>query len=242
VQVDGQSQQPVDGQPVAWHSRPEYDIAAAEHSGYPELWHRRTVFHPRGGYFLVLDELDNSSDRSRTAEWLLHVDGRRESGTRGRFVFRRDAERGLSVVPARGIGVRGSRIAEGPCALYVPGPRICAPQQDGPADYFMVPYVGLSRALAAGDSAPFCVALVPFVGGEPGASVELLQTPEAYFAEVTVGDTRDRIVVRRRGQPEGMARGLGLATDGTYAYVREVGGEVRVLDYVDGTTLSLGAW
>jgi len=232
VLLDDQSQSPTDGELVAFHTRPEFDIAAAEHSGYPDLCHRRTVLHPRGRYFLVIDELQNASQSPRQAEWVLHVDGLRESGTRGRYVFRHDG-RGLCVMPALGAGMRGSRIAQGPCAVYSPN--------GTPSEARMIPYIALAKTVPAAQTAALCVAIIPFADEEPQLSVELSETPTALFAQVSCDDTRDRFVVRRRGAPEGIHRGLGLATDGAYAFVSEVGREVRVLDYVEGSTLSLRA-
>ncbi len=232
VLLDDQSQSPTDGEPVAFHTRPEFDIAAAEHSGYAACCHRRTVFHPRGRYFLIIDELQNASESARQAEWVLHVDGLRESGTRGRYVFRRDGQ-GLCVMPGLGAGMRGSRIAQGPCALHSP---------DGvSSEARMIPYIALAKAVPPTQTAILCVAIIPFTGDEPELSVELSETPTAVFAQVSYDDTRDRFVVRRRGAPEGIHRGLGLATDGAYAFDSEVGREERVLDYVDGSTLSLRA-
>jgi hypothetical protein len=245
VLADDTSQQPVDGRLVAWHSSPPYDLLAAEHDGYAGLPHRRTIFHPRGGYFLVLDELRNDAASERPLEWLLHVNGRRESGTAGRFVFWREGGFGLTVIFGKGMGVKGARISEGPCAgsdgdsaCYLP-PDGSATLKPGDPGWAMIPFIGLKQTLAPQSSGAYAVLLWPFRGKEPAVSYEVTQTPEAFLAEVRLGQMRDRILIRRRGAPAGMARGLGLATDGQYAFVREEGDKVTVMEYEGGSSLSL---
>lgn len=245
VLADDTSQQPADGRLVAWHSRPPYDLLAAEHDGYEQLAHRRTIFHPRGGYFLVFDELGNDAPRERPLEWLLHVNGRRESGTSGRFVFWREGGFGLTVLFAKGMGVKGARISEGPCAgcdgdaaCYLP-PDGGASLKPGDPGWAMIPFVGLKQTAAPRSEAAYAVLLWPFRGKEPQMVFEVAQTSEAFVAQVRLDQTRDRILVRRRGAPAGMVRGLGLATDGQYAFVREEGDKVTVMEYEGGSSLSL---
>lgn len=245
VLADDTSQQAVDGRLVAWYSRPQYDLLAAEHDGYQQLPHRRTIFHPRGGYFLVVDELDNGASRERPLEWLLHVNGRRESGTAGRFVFWREGGFGLTVLFAKGMGVKGARISEGPCA-GCDGNCACYLPEDGgatlkPGDpgWAIIPFIGLKQTVAPRSAAAYVVLLWPFKGKEPPLALEVAQTPDAFVAEVRAGQTRDRILVRRRGAQAKMARGLGLATDGQYAFVREEADKVTVMEYEGGSSLSL---
>lgn len=245
VLVDRQSQGPVDGKLVAFHSRPRYDVVAAESEAYPDLTHRRTVFHPRGGYVLILDELLNRATRERPAEWLLHVSGRRESGTAGRFVFWREGGFGLSAVFARGLGLRGATIDEGLCGGYDGVSPAFDPLPEGPAlkpgdpGWETIPYIGLRKVIAPGATGAYCVLLQPFKGTEPEVTVEATQTPQAYLVEVHSGNQRDRIVVRRRDAAGGMARGMDLATDAGYAFVREHDDQVVVLEYEDGSSLSI---
>ena len=245
VLIDEQSQRPVDGELVAWHTQREFDIAAAEHTGYPDAIHRRTVFHPRGGYFLVLDEVENLSSEERRMECLFHVHGRRESGTAGRVVFWREGGYGLSLLPAKGLGVRGVRIGEGLCIgcdgvsasiLAKPGG---GPWKPGDPGWAYIPYIGFKMHLPPKGTRTCCVALVPFRNTEPTSSVQLLDGRLAHVVEIRIGDIRDRIFIRRRGAPEGMARGMGLCFDGKYAFVREEAGKTTVMEWVEGTSLSI---
>lgn len=238
VLIDDRSQRPADGELVAWHTHPAFDIAAAEHTAYPDAVHRRTVFRPRGGYFLVLDEVVNKSAEERPMEALYHVDGRRQSGTTGRVVFRREGGFGLCILPAPHRALRGVSIAEGLAARWEEEPEGEAWIPGGPG-WPLIPYIGLKMLLPPHKTRTSCVALIPFRDPEPQAAIEHAEGELTHVVALTIGDTRDRIVIRRRGAGEGQERLLGVATDARYAFVREEHGKITTLEYVAGTSLSV---
>ena len=238
VLIDDRSQRPVDGTLVTWHTHPAFEIAAAEHTAYPDAVHRRTVFHPRGEYFLILDEIENQSPAERPMEALYHVDGRRQSGTTGRVVFRREGGFGLCILPAPHRALRGVSIADGLAARWEGEPEGEAWTPGGPG-WPLIPYIGLKMLLPPHGNRTYCVALIPFQGAEPQVAIEHAEGSRTHVVALTIGDTRDRIVLRRRGAPEGQERLLGLATDARYAFVREEAGKITTLEYVAGTSLSV---
>lgn len=244
ILVDQKSQAPTDGKLVMWHQHPDFVLAAAEHDGYEGIRHRRTVFHPTGGYFLIFDELLDSTNAPHDLRWLLHVNGTRESGTIGRVLFWREGGYGLVVLPPKQRGLRGVSMGEGPC-LGCDGLSASAPfDMDAPdagpgaAGWGMIPYIGLNKDLPAGKGQTFCAALIPFKGREPEATLEVTDGRLAYCVEVVMGDRRDLVLIRRAEAPPGMmARDLPLATNARYAYVREVKGKAQVMEWVDGDSL-----
>lgn len=244
VQVDGGSQEPTTGAAVAWFSVPACDVLAAEQAGYPELIQRRTVFHPRRGYTLICDEVVNLSGRERALTWLGHVNGRRESGTTGRFVFWREGRQGLSVVVPTEAGLRGVDLREGPCTgapgfAVAPLPDGTMPWVPGGDGWGNIPCIALHKTLKANDRTTYWVLLAPFKGPEPAISFRTVETTEVLAAEVRLGALRDRLVMRRRDAGRGVVRALGLATDGQYGFVRETNGDVTALEVLGGDSLSI---
>lgn len=244
VEVDGQSQQPTTGAATAWFSVPSCDVLAAEQAGYPELVQRRTVLHARRGYTLICDEVVNLSGRERTLSWLAHVNGRRESGTTGRFVFWREGKQGLSVVLPADAGLRGVDLGEGPCTgapgvAVAPLPDGTVPWVPGGDGWGNIPSIALHKVLRANDRTTYWVLLWPFRGAEPAVSLRTTETAGVLAAEIRQGDLRDRVVIRRRDAAAGMMRALGLVTDGQYGYVRELAGEVTALEVLGGDSLSI---
>jgi len=247
VLVDGRSQRPTSGKLVAWNSEPTLDMVAAEHDGYEDLIHRRTIIHPRGGYFLLFDELVNTADQTRDLRALLHIHGARESGTMGRVVFWREGEQGLVALPAKGRGLRGIETHDGLC-LGCDGSSASMPPNPedpdlspGDPGWEFIPYIGLKKVLPARGTQTYCVALIPFQGQEPVASLEVVDGQRSYVVELKMGDIHDRILVRRRDAGPGRAGGLGLATtDGGYVFVREENGKTTVME-TDGGDMSIDA-
>ncbi len=245
VLVDQESQDPADGQLVVWHTGPRYDLVAAEHTGNPEMLHRRTVFHPRGGYFLVFDELANAAQRSRDLEWLLHVYGRRESGTIGRMLFWREGGFGLSVVPAAGRGLRGAVVGDGLCSGCDDSTAVLPPGGDysgllpGQPGWAMIPFIGFKAQCPPQDTGALCVALIPFKDVEPETTLNVTDSDLAYGIELRSGATRDRLLIRRREAGPGSARCLGLVTDGKCAFVRQEGGQITMLEVAEGESLTV---
>ena len=244
VLVDQSSQRPVDGKLALWDTRPEFDIAAAQHDGYPGILHRRTVFHPRSGYFLIFDELENRTARAHDLRWLAHVHGRRESGTMRRILFWREGGFGLKVLPARQRGLRGVAIDRGLCtgcdgvSASVPTP-LGAALAPGDPGWGYIPYIGLKKTLAPRATQTYGVLLMPFYNQEPEATIAVSGEELAYGVQVTMGSVSDKLLIRKMSSSAGMAQALDVKTpDGTYAFVREQPGKLTYFA-TDGDTLSL---
>ena len=244
VMIDESSQSASDGKLTAWQTHPAFDLVAAEQEGYPDAIHRRTVFHPRDGYFLVFDEIANCGDIRRELQWLAHVNGTRESGTVGRIVLWRENRQGLALVPPREGGLRGVKIDQGLCtgcdgilANIQPGAD-SGSWTPGSPGWGYIPSIGLRKSVAPRSVQTFCVALVPFVGKEPEVTVESFEGKLAYGVRVISGDTVDLLVIRKRGvEPGTMSRDLPVATNARYAFVRERAGKTTVMEWVDGDSL-----
>ncbi|MDE2889555.1 MAG: heparinase II/III-family protein [Gemmatimonadota bacterium] len=174
VLANNTSQNECTGQLIFWHTDDDVDMVCAYHNeGYEGLVHRRTIVHPRRGYFLIHDELRAEAD-GFDLDWLLHVYGEVESQAAGSVCFRSDSgsqrllwcsgEIGTTPLPTHRGLCGGFRKQEWTGSGY--------PPKGGPG-WVYIPYFRLpGRIERGGGRAGFFSVLYPFTEDVPDVAVE----------------------------------------------------------------------
>ena len=168
------SQKECTGKLVFWHTDNDMDMVCAyQCEGYPGLVHRRTIVHPRGGYFLIHDALVAESE-GFDLDWLLHVYGEVESQAAGMVCFRNGNGNQRLLWLSEDIGSVPLPIHQGLCGGF----RKQAwtgqgyPPRGAPG-WIYIPYFRLPKRIASGGGrAEFYSVLYPFTGDVPDVVVE----------------------------------------------------------------------
>ncbi len=158
------------------------------------LHHRRTCYHPRGGYFLFHDTLIATDGQAHALDWLGHVYGKLEGQRPGSLCFKH-GERGL-LIASPDIGQTPIRIEQGLCGGLErdkwKGKGY--PPKGGPG-WIYIPYFRLQKRLTANAAeAHFWVLVLPFRGRRPDVSLDLLpaapspspQRPGAHRVQIRI--------------------------------------------------------
>ena len=179
----------LDGRRIGECGLPDRKYGLQEPVMYETVSHRRSIFHPRGEYFLLHDTLAAEDGREHQLEWLLHVYGEPAGQAPGRIVFRH-GEQGLVVASphiAEG-GVEMERGLVGGLERHrwrgegYPG--------KGDPGWLYIPYFRLKQALTETQTeAHFWAAILPFEGdGPPRLAVEPLPLEGAAAAVRVITD------------------------------------------------------
>ncbi len=188
VLVNDRSQNECTGQLVFWHTDGDIDIVSANHSeGYEGVVHRRTIVHPRRGYFLIHDVLDTEGD-GFDLDWLLHVNGEVESQASGRVCFRNGNGNQRLLWLSEDIGSAPLPVHRGLCGGF----RKRAwkgrgyPPKGGPG-WVYIPYFRLPKRIEPGGGRAeyFCV-LYPFAGDVPDVVVDRVDDEQGRASGISI--------------------------------------------------------
>ncbi len=174
VLANNESQKACTGELVYWRTDDDIDMVCAKHrEGYEGLVHRRTIVHPRGGYFLIHDALDAEIDEFNL-DWLLHVYGEVESQAAGRVCFQNGNGNQRLLWLSDDIGSAPLPVHRGLCGGF----RKQAwtgqgyPPKGGPG-WIYIPYFRLPKRIASGGGrAEFFSVLYPFIADAPDVVIE----------------------------------------------------------------------
>ncbi len=242
VLVDGKSQEAVTGTLRRWETGEDFDLVSASHDGYPGIIHTRTIFHPRGEYFLVHDHLRARDGEPHRYRWLLHVNGRLGAHDRESIAFTRNG-RGLLVLPADPESIDSLTVEQGLC-IDTTGKRTTPARSDGrwtPGDpgWAYIPYIGLSKTTGAAET-DYLVVLFPHRDGAKPPAVEVAKLLGGVGTGVRIrhGGLEDVYGERRPGADRTAELPLGgFRTDGDFFFARIERGNVTRAVVVGGTRL-----
>lgn len=174
VLANNGSQNECTGQLVFWHTDDDVDMVCAYHDeGYEGLVHRRTIVHPRHGYFLIHDELRADADGFHL-DWLLHVYGEVESQAAGRVCFRSDSGNQRLLWCSGDIGSTPLSVHRGLCGGFRKQEWTGRgyPPKGGPG-WVYIPYFRLPGSIEPGGGrAEFFSVLYPFTGDVPDVALK----------------------------------------------------------------------
>jgi hypothetical protein len=194
VMVNGESQRECTGKLLLWKTDEEMDVCSAQHTeGYPGILHRRTIVHPRNGYFVIHDTLCTDRETPSNLDWLLHVYGETGSQGKGRLLFAKGDRRLL--VLSEEIRENGVKIEQGLCGgLERSKWRGSGYPPKGAGGWIYIPYLRLPKSLGLADrTAEYFVVLYPFAGEEPNAVTQGFRDARgrASGLRIAVGATED---------------------------------------------------
>lgn len=174
VLANNTSQNECTGRLVFWHTDDDVDMVCAYHDeGYEGLVHRRTIVHPRRGYFLIHDELHAEAD-GFDLDWLLHVYGDVESQAAGSVCFRYGCGNQGLLWCSADIGSTPLPVHRGLCGGFrkQDWKGRGYPPKGGPG-WVYIPYFRLpGRIEPGGGRAGFFSVLYPFTEDVPDVAVE----------------------------------------------------------------------
>lgn len=188
VLANHESQNECAGQLVFWRTDVDVDMVCAYHDeGYEGLLHRRTIVHPRRGYFLIHDALDAEAD-GFDLDWLLHVYGEVESQAYGRVCFRSGIGNQRLLWLSEEIGSAPLPVHRGLCGGF----RKQAwkgrgyPPKGGPGWVF-VPYFRLPKRIETGGGrAEYFSVLYPFAGDVPDVVVDRVDDKQGRASGIRI--------------------------------------------------------
>ena len=188
VLANNESQKECTGQLIFWYTDADVDMVCAYHcEGYEGLVHRRTIVHPRSGYFLIHDALDTEGD-GFNLDWLLHVYGEVESQADGRVHFRSGNGNQRLLWLSEDIGSSPLPIHQGLCGGF----RKQAwtgqgyPPKGAPG-WIYIPYFRLPKRIGPGGGrAEFYSVLYPFTGDVPDVVVERVDDVSARASGIRI--------------------------------------------------------
>ncbi len=168
VMIDNKSQDAVTGTLRRWMTQNDFDLVSASHDGYEGFAHTRTVFHPRGEYFIISDFISSSDSVEHDYSWLLHVYAEPGELDTTSMNFTKEGK-GLLVLPAVPNDIASLDLEEGLC-IDTTGERKEPLRDDGTwtagdPGWAYIPYVSLNKSSDA-QEVNYIVVLFPYEGEE----------------------------------------------------------------------------
>jgi len=243
VMIDNKSQDAVTGTLRKWDSCENFDLVSANHDGYEGINHTRTIYHPRGEYFIINDYLKSSDSQNHDYSWLLHVYGKPGKVDKSLVTFTKDGK-SLLVIPADSDEISSVDLKEGLC-IDTTGDRKTKVRDDGrwtPGDpgWGYIPYIGLNKSTDA-DEVNYIVLLYPHDSETiPEIKCEKLidKNNNAYGIRIIHDGFVDIYGEKKPGVESSCEIELGdITTDSDYFFVRIKDGVIVDSEIVDGTYL-----
>ncbi len=246
VMIDNTSQESVTGTLRIWETQDDFDLVSASHIGYEGIIHTRTVFHPRGEYFIINDHIESYDSMEHDYSWLLHVYAEPVYFNLEGGDFRQDGN-GLLVITAEDSGFTSVDLEEGLCIDTTFGQTEQA-RDDGtwtPGDpgWAYIPYISLNSSTDA-EEVNFLVILYPYTGETYPYYMCIKNTNRENNAcgfslvyEISHDTYGEDIYGEKKpGVDSSMEIELdGIRTDADYFFIRLIDGEIVQAIMVDGT-------